>query len=88
MPEKGATMYGTFWCPHCAKVKKSFGSSFKYINYVECDPRGDNEQSQLCLDKGIENYATFEFTDGSRLVGEPTFDELSGKTGCPVPSEN
>ena len=82
LTEKGAVMYGTFWCPHCAQVKKNFGSSFKYVEYVECDPRGDNEQSELCLEKGIEKYATFEFTDGSRLVGEPSFAELSEKTGC------
>ena len=85
LTEKGAVMYGTFWCPHCANVKKEFGESFRYIEYVECDPRGDNEQSELCIKKGIEAYATFEFTDGSRLVGEPSFEELSSKTGCEVP---
>lgn len=85
--EKGAVMYGAFWCPHCARVKKAFGEAFRYVNYVECDPRGDNEQSLLCIDKGIENYATFEFNGdaSTRLVGEPTFEELSAKTGCPVP---
>ena len=85
LTEKGAVMYGTFWCPHCANVKKEFGESFRYIKYIECDPRGDNEQSELCIEKGIEAYATFEFTDGSRLVGEPGFEELSSKTGCEVP---
>ncbi|MEK6916638.1 MAG: hypothetical protein AABW92_02740 [Nanoarchaeota archaeon] len=87
LTDDGTVMYGTFWCPHCAKVKKNFGTSFKNINYVECDPRGDNEQSELCLEKGIEKYATFEFSDGSRLIGEPTFKELSEKTGCSMPSE-
>jgi|SRR3989338_601697 len=85
--EKGAVMYGTFWCPHCANVKKMFGESFSYVKYVECDPRGDDEQSLLCIEKGIENYATFEFNNDSNswLVGEPSFEELSEKTGCPVP---
>ncbi|MBS3083415.1 hypothetical protein J4423_01275 [Candidatus Pacearchaeota archaeon] len=85
--EKGTVMYGTFWCPKCAEVKKKFGESFRYMNYVECDPRGDNEQSELCIEKGIEFYATFEFNGDpdSRLVGKPTFQELSEKTGCPAP---
>lgn len=85
--EKGAVMYGAFWCPHCSKVKKMFGESFRYIDYVECDPRGDNEQSLLCIEKEIESYATFEFNNdpSTRLIGEPTFEELAQATGCVAP---
>ena len=83
--DKGAVMYGAFWCPHCARTKKHFGSSFQYVNYVECDPRGDNEQSELCIEKSIDKYDTWEFADGSRIIAEPTFQQLSEKTGCPVP---
>ncbi len=75
-------MYGTFWCPHCAKTKKLFGSSFNYVNYVECDPRGDNEQSILCISKNIDKYDTWEFADKTRIISEPTFEQLSQKTGC------
>lgn len=87
LTEKGAVMYGAFWCPHCADVKKMFGESFRYVEYVECDPRGDNEQSLLCIEKGIESYATFEFNDdpSTRLVGEPSFEELAAATGCASP---
>src|SRR3989338_9696221 len=60
LTEKGAVMYGTFWCPHCARTKKMFGSSFKYIKYVECDPRGNNEQSEFCIEKKIDKYDTWE----------------------------
>lgn len=84
--EKGAVEYGAFWCQHCAKVKAQFGDAFQYVNYVECDPKGPNAQPQLCIEKGIEAYATFIFADGSRLVGEPTLEELSQKTGCALPA--
>lgn len=87
LTEKGAVMYGAFWCPHCAKVKKAFGESFRYVEYVECDPRGEDEQSLLCIEKQIESYATFEFNDNpsTRIVGEPTFEELAIATGCVAP---
>ena len=85
----GGVEYGTFWCPKCAQVKKNFGSSFQYINYVECDARGENEQSELCLQKGIDKYATFIFNDDPNkenwLVGVPTLEELATKAGCPMP---
>ena len=87
LTEEGAVMYGAFWCPHCARSKANFGSSFQYINYIECDPRGENEQSELCIEKEIKGYDTWEFKDGSRIeTGEPSFEELSIKTGCPLPA--
>jgi hypothetical protein len=54
LTEKGATMYGAEWCPHCKEQKAVFGNSFKYINYVECP-----DNTQLCLDKGIQGYPTW-----------------------------
>lgn len=85
LTEKGTIMYGTFWCPHCAATKKRFGSSFRYIHYVECDPNGENEQSELCLEKEIDKYDTWEFADGSRVISEPTFETLAEKSGCYLP---
>lgn len=85
LTEKNTTMYGTFWCPKCAATKKRFGASFRYIHYVECDPRGENEQSEFCLAKGIDKYDTWEFADGSRVVAEPSFETLGLKAGCTPP---
>ena len=83
MTEKGTLMYGTFWCPKCAEQKKMFGSSFQFINYIECDARGENEQSQLCIEKNVEKYPDWQFPDNSRTVGILPFEELASKSGCP-----
>lgn len=89
LTEKGAVMYGTFWCPKCAQVKKNFGDSFNYLNYVECDPRGKNQRSELCLKKGIDKYATFIINDtadkSTWLIGAPSMEQLAGAIGCPLP---
>ena len=86
----GGVEYGAFWCPRCAQVKKNFGSSFQFIKYVECDARGENEQSALCLEKGVDKYATFIFNDDTNkenwLVGVPTFEALAAKSGCSMPT--
>ncbi len=84
LTEKNTVMYGAFWCPHCARTKARFGSSFQYIHYVECDPRGDNQQAELCISKGIEKYDTWEFADSQRVVGEPSFETLSKMSGCSI----
>lgn len=81
--------YGAFWCPNCAEQKKLFGSSYTIIMdkgvYVECDPRGENSKAELCLEKEIQKYPTWDFPDGSRVVGVIELEELANKANCPVP---
>ena len=82
LSEKGTKMYGAYWCAHCAKQKKMFKSSFEFIDYVECDPKGKNPQTDLCLELNIESYPTWIFSDGKRLVSEIEFEMLAKYSGC------
>ena len=75
-------MYGAYWCPHCQNQKKLFGKSFKYIHYVECDPRGDNANPDLCKTKGVESYPMWEFSEGSFASGEQSLNSLAARSGC------
>ena len=73
----GATMYGSFQCPHCTTQKLLFGKdAFKYVNYVECHPRGENANTALCYAKGIHNYPTWEI-NGQFLMGAKSLQELA-----------
>jgi hypothetical protein len=81
LAEKGATMYGAEWCPHCKDQKAAFGDSFKYIKYVECP-----DNIKLCIDKGVQGYPTWLFTGTTTQVegfeGNKTMQELAKVTGC------
>ena len=85
LKEKGATFYGAFWCPHCQRTKAMFGSAAKSLPYVECSTPDGKGQLQICIDKKVQNYPTWEFADGSRLTGERTLSELADKTQCALP---
>ena len=84
--EKGAVFYGAFWCPHCQATKKLFGSSAKLLPYVECSTADGAGQLQICKDKNVTGYPTWEFADGSRLNGELTLEQLAEKTSCALPA--
>ena len=84
LDEKGAKMYGTFWCPHCQDQKELFGNSKKIMPYVECSTPDGTAQTQACADAGIAKYPTWEFPGGVRATGVFTLGELSQKTGCPL----
>lgn len=67
LKEKGVTMYGTYWCPHCSRQKELFGSeAWSIMNYVECSPKGYGFKGQkTCED--IDGYPTFKDKTG-RIV--------------------
>ena len=83
--EKGAVFYGAFWCPHCQAQKKLFGSSQKLLPYVECSTVNGAGQLQICKDKNITGYPTWDFADQSRLSGEISLSQLAEKTSCKLP---
>ncbi len=87
LKDKGATFYGAFWCPHCQKQKKMFGSSASLLPYVECSTPDTKDQTQICKDEKITGYPTWAFADGSRLSGEIALETLAQKTGCTLPAD-
>jgi uncharacterized membrane protein/glutaredoxin len=73
-------MYGAYWCPHCREQKALFGDAAKQIPYVECDPRGENPQVELCRQKQITGYPTWEIK-GKMVSGLHTLDQLADLSG-------
>ncbi len=80
------TMYGAYWCPHCNKEKANFGSSFKYVPYVEC-----TKDVQLCTEKGVNGYPTWIMegetgtSSPTRFTGELGLKKIAEITGCVLP---
>jgi thiol-disulfide isomerase/thioredoxin len=84
--DSGAVFYGAFWCPHCQAEKARFGSSEKFLPYVECSTPDGQGQTQICKDKGIETYPTWQFANSTTtVVGELELTDLAQKTSCPLP---
>lgn len=83
--EKGATFYGTFWCPHCQNQKRMFGNAARFLPYVECSPANGQGQLPVCTEKEIKSYPTWRFADGSELTGEVPLSQLAEKTSCVLP---
>lgn len=77
LSRQGVVMYGLESCPHCQSQKKLFGSSFRYINYIECRVEPDK-----CLENEIQKVPAWIFPDGKRLEGEQDLESLSGASGC------
>lgn len=83
----GVKMYGAYWCTHCQQQKELFGEAVKELRYIECGVPGDVRAQNLeCQQAGITGYPTWEFSDGSRIRGEVSFEQIAEKTKCVLPS--
>lgn len=76
LTEKGAVMYGAYWCSHCKTQKAEFGTSFKFVSYVECTEKPDQ-----CTAAGVEGYPTWKIAS-TTLTGEQPLETLASTTGC------
>lgn len=79
LTNSGATMYGTDSCTYCKAQKSDFGSSFQYVDYVNCDVLGGD-----CQAAGVSAYPTWDF-NGQKLTGKQDLVYLSSITECPLP---
>ena len=77
-------MYGAYWCPHCDTQKQLFGRAADRIPYIECDPEGENSQTALCQQKGIQAYPTWEIS-GELRQGVQPLGKLADLTDFPPP---
>ena len=85
LEQEGAVFYGAYWCPACNQQKTMFGRSAQLLPYEECSLPNRGGQTQECTDVGIDSYPTWEFSDGERLSGVVTLEELSRRTNCQLP---
>jgi thiol-disulfide isomerase/thioredoxin len=76
-----AKFYATFWCPYCNKQKEMFGEqAFRQINYIECDPRGNNPRPNLCQKAKIRGFPTWELNN-QQYPGMLSLEELATLSG-------
>ena len=78
--QRGAVMYGAYNCPHCNTQKAMFGGASAYIDYVECNPAGENANAPLCFSKGVVHYPTWEI-NGNFYEGAKSLQELAQISG-------
>ena len=80
----GVIKYSAYWCPNCLNQGELFGrQAYKELNVVECARDGLNSQTQLCIDKKIRGFPTWEI-NGKQFLGVLSLKELSKLTGYKI----
>lgn len=77
LTERGFKIYGTENCPNCKLQKEQFGSSFAYINYIDCDL-----QPAVCQAANIRGYPVWENSAGQQFPGAKRLPDLARISNC------
>ena len=78
---KNIILYNAYWCPHCHDQKEMFGKeAASNLSLVECAVDGKNNKAELCKNKGIVGYPSWEI-NGDIQSGIKTLEELSELSG-------
>lgn len=81
LKNKGVIKYSAYWCTNCLHQGELFGKqAYKELNVVECARDGKNSQTQLCIDKKIQGFPTWEI-NGKKILGVQTLKDLTKLTG-------
>ena len=81
LKDNGVVKYSAYWCPNCLYQSELFGKeAYKELNVIECARDGKNSQTQLCIDKNIEGFPSWEI-NGKIIVGVQSLKNLSQLSG-------
>ena len=80
LSKNGVVKYSAYWCPNCLNQSELFGKqAYRELNVVECARDGKNSRTQLCIDKNVQGFPSWEI-NGKIFIGVKTLEELSKLT--------
>ena len=81
------TMYGTYWCGDCKRVKQFFGEHRVKYEFVDIDGNAEGMKVVEEANNGKHIIPVIVFEDGSNLI-EPSNAELAAKLGLRTKDEH
>jgi mycoredoxin len=73
--EHKITVFGTWWCGDCTRVRRYFERNQIEYNWIDIDKDHEGEEFVLMTNHGMRSVPTIVFSDKTILV-EPSDDEL------------
>ena len=81
LSDNNIKMFSAYWCPHCHDQKQLFGKkAVKELTIVECAKDGKDNQYQLCREKEIQGFPSWEIK-GEIFSGVKDLNDLAIMTG-------
>ncbi|QDU55512.1 peptidylprolyl isomerase [Aeoliella mucimassa] len=82
--DSGAKFYGAAWCENCTEQKELFEDGAQLLPFVESSDE-NRELNDVGEENEIEEFPTWVFADGTRLVGVQSLQTLAAAAGVTIP---
>lgn len=79
--------FGAAWCPACTQQKQLFADGGQFLPFVEVT-KADRTLNEIGVQENIQTFPTWEFPDGTRATGVLSLQELSQRSGVPIPQSS
>ncbi|TWU50499.1 putative bifunctional phosphatase/peptidyl-prolyl cis-trans isomerase [Rubripirellula tenax] len=87
LADAGVVFYGAHWCPACTAQKELFSDGKDNLPFVEVT-NPDRSLNSVGIAEGISEYPTWDFPNGTRLVGVQTLATLSATANVAIPQSD
>jgi cyclophilin family peptidyl-prolyl cis-trans isomerase len=83
LTDAGHKFYGSPSCSACVAQKERFGDGAEHLPFVDVTTASGQPIGERF---GIQWLPTWVFADGSRVIGDVPLENLSERTGIPIPA--
>jgi cyclophilin family peptidyl-prolyl cis-trans isomerase len=84
LSNSGARFYGAGWDADSTAQKELFQDGGQFLPFIE-STNPNRSLNQVAMDNDVEDFPTWIFSDGSRLVGVQTLQTLATRAGITIP---
>ncbi|MGI9470361.1 MAG: Ig-like domain-containing protein, partial [Rubripirellula sp.] len=82
--DAGVQFFGAEWCPACTAQKELFQDGKNDLGFIEVT-NPDRTLNSIGIAENIAQFPTWDFPDGTRVVGLQTLEQLSALSGVAIP---
>lgn len=83
----GVVFYGADWCPACTVQKELFSDGKDNLPFIEVT-NPDRSLNAIGQAEDVTEFPTWDFPNGTRLVGLQSLETLSTESGVPIPTSD
>ena len=84
LADAGVQFFGAEWCPACTTQKELFDDGKDDLPFIEVT-NPDRSLNSIGVAENISEFPTWDFPNGTRLVGVQTLETLSTTASVPIP---
>jgi large repetitive protein len=85
LKQAGVKFFGADWCPFCTEQKALFQDGAQFLPFIEIS-NPDRTRNATGISENVTTYPTWEFSNGQRVTGVQTLQQLSTLSGVAIPN--